>query len=237
MKPAGFIATYIRWRDWKELPFNIALFIFQIVFMVVGKIYGKVKVKWRQIWKAAQVSHVRLVLQNIECICESAGDGLMKQNPDCIIHQCYGRDGMVSVANFGYPKMEIQAWYEEWNKGNFRYFDPTFKPSPEFIEAMTQYAKDQEGKRYDWLQLILGYPANLIVWIVWPWSWGKEVIKIFNRPGGREVCSSGWVACLRWPEWRNRLSCRFFKNYDTAVIPPCLAVIDGNWIIREQEEK
>ena len=187
-------------------------------------------IPWRRVWRAAQVSHVRLVLEKWESF---------KNEEDTY-----------AVANFGYPKMEIQPWRESWNKINYEYRDPMFEPSDEFIAAMIEYAAAQVGKRYDWLQLILGYPANFILWL-WPPWWGKEKIRWFNLRSGAEVCSSGWLACLRWGEKDFRDGCaervrelyqddpnfsgevivpsRFFEIYDTAVLPPCMVELDENW--------
>lgn len=261
------------WRGWKELPFNIPLLIYQLTFIVIGTAYGKIKwpgryynaidlyiyiafgiafvtipewwnipmiisfvfvviamirhIDWRKVWQAAQVSHVRLCLDKVP-------------DEQVIILEVW------RYINFGYPKAEIQNWthISERDRKRFRYFDPTFSPSPEFIEAMIQYAEDQVGKGYDELQLISS-GLHLIAWIVWPWSWGKElrIIKALNRKGGREFCSSGFTACLRWGEKieeqhlnagciKRAIITIFFTGYDTAVVPPCLALLSKNWEVK-----
>ena len=253
MNPAGVIITYMGRQDWKgkkflvkarTIFFNICLFLGQLIFMVVGKIIGKVKVKWRRVWRAAQASHVRLVLEE----------------PN-LNHVHYSL-----VANFGHPTMEVQNWHDYWNDGKrFEYRDPTFPASPEFIEAMIGYAHDQEGKGYDDLQL-LSNGLHLIAWIIYPPCWGKEIkiIKALNRKGGREHCISGVTACLRWGEPHSFQSTslsfedirkaqeslrraskakvdkkyiarikeytgRFFKGYSTATTFPCMVPISENW--------
>ena len=209
MKSGGIILTYIDWSDRKEFFFNVILFVMQLIGLVIGKIIRKVKVKWRQIWKAAQVSHVRLALWEAE--------PLIKKRPWVCI-------------NFGYPTAELQPWYDDWIDGKrFEYRDPTFNPSPEFIDAMDEYAHAQVGKRYDELQLLSG-AVNLIIWIIYPPSWGREVIKWFNRPGGLEFCSSGVTACLRAAEKApRRAKTLFFKTYHTAMVSPSLFAISENW--------
>ncbi len=227
MNPAGVIVTYIDWSDWKQWWFNIPLFLFQLTFMVVGTIYGKIKpsrgaeilgwfIDWAVVWRAAQASHVRLCLSRLDAI--------------------YARtDGEVEFwryINFGYPKAEIQTWRPEMCDGKcFEYRPPTFDPTPQFIEAMIEYAQDQEGKRYDHLQL-LSYYLNFLVWIFRWRLWGIERFKWLNLRGGRETCSSGVTACLRsynevvdGPFW----DWIVFEGYGTAMVMPCMFVISENW--------
>lgn len=217
MKSCGVIVRYINWRKWKKWFFNIPLFLFQLLFLVVGKILGKVEVEWGKIWHAAQASHVRLVLGS------SYNQGI----------ESY------TVANFGYLKMEIQLWRKSWNDDkHLEYFDPTFESSPEFIAAMNEYAEDQVGKKYDWLQL-LSPPANFPIWIIRPSKWGKEVIGWFNLPGAREFCSSGAIATLLWftesiqVKENMRITdgnkSKFFGTYDPAMVMPCMIVISEKW--------
>lgn len=179
-------------------------------------------IPWRRVWRAAQCSHVRLVLQK----------RLRFDEWLCI--------------NFGYPKAELQPWRERWIDGKrFRYFGPTFPTPPQFMEPVIQYAYDQVGKPYDELQLISS-GLHLIAWIVYPPCWGKElkIIKAFNRKGGSEHCISGLVACLRWGETREKfepintklivsnyyyLKTIFFTGYSTATTFPCQVDIDENW--------
>lgn len=251
----------------RTMFFNLCLLIYQLVLIIVGTVYGKIKwgkpllivrvlsgigvavtvasmvnvticgpwylffyfavafiyfvayyrgIDWRKTWRAAKASHVRLVLE------ETAPEDY---------------PGVWNCINFGYPKAEIQTWLPSWNKGNHRYFDPTFDPSPEFIQAMIDYACVQVGKRYDDYQLISN-AFHLIAWIVMPWWWGEElrIIKALNRKGGCEHCISGVTACLRWAEyvatWRNEGTTRFFVGYSTATTSPCLVPLSKNWEIR-----
>lgn len=282
MKSAGVIITYIIWTNWKELPFNLCLFVYQMVLMVVGTAYGKFEWKiekpiyvdyilapvclfgivayvvgitdgllggvivltllffvsatlltiltaiirgipWPLIWRAAQASHVRLVLE--------------EPNSNHVLDYL--------VANFGHPRMEIQLWREKYNDGKrFKYYDPTFEPSPEFIAAMIEYAEKQVGKRYDTLQLF-SFGLNFIFWL-WPPWWGKEKLKWLNLRGAREVCSSGIAANLRWADKQAFPKTVYDMNekdvmwvawiftspecrYDTAMVSPCLFAIDNNW--------
>lgn len=217
MNPAGIIIRYINWRKWKKWFFNVPLFLFQLLFLVVGKILGKVEVEWGEIWHAAQVSHVRLVLEPATTL-----DGASEQ--------------YFWTMNFGYKYAEIQIWDIDWNDDkHLEYFDPTFETSPEFVERMIDYAWDQVGKRYDDVQL-LSYAPHLAVWTIYPPCWGKElkIIKALNRPGALEVCISGLVADLRWAEDKSvpldiPIDNIFFVIYDTAVIPPCMVPISEKW--------
>lgn len=227
MEPAGIILTYIVWTNWKELPFNLSLFLFQLAFLTIGKIIGKVEVEWGEIWHAAQASHVRLCLEKV------------------------AHSDMWRYANFGYRKMTIQPWrLDQCDGKRFEYRRPTFETSPEFIKAMQQYAYDQVGKGYDTAQLF-SYGLNFIVWLFWWPLWGREVFRWLNLRGGREVCSSGVTACLRDAEKDFRDGCaekvkmlyagdpnfsgevivpsRYFEIYHTAMVSPCLIAIDENW--------
>lgn len=218
MEPAAIIITYIIWTDWKSLPFNLSLFVFQLLFLVAGKILGKVEVEWSEIWHAAQVSHVRLCLRKMPRFDYNLAEW--------------------EYINFGYPKAKLQYWRLDQCKGQFEYREPMFTFSQERIDNMIQYAYDQVDKKYDWLQL-LSPPANFPIWIIRPSKWGKEVIGWFNLPGGREFCSSGGVAVLLWygesfqatenKRITNGNRSEFFGTYDPAVIPPCLIVLSKKW--------
>lgn len=191
----------------------VAVTLFAILAAIIRGI------DWRKVWRAAQVSHIRLCLEPITPLYG-------------------GKVGDWRYINFGYPKAEIQLWRLDQCKGQFEYRDPTFEPSPEFIAAMIEYAEDQVGKRYDWLQL-LSPPVNFLIWIFWPPWWGKQIIGWFNLPGGREFCSSGAVAVILWFAEATQINentrildgdtSQFFPGYDSAVIPPCLIAIDRNW--------
>lgn len=240
-----------RWQDringviltWFFIPL---LWFFPKWWSVSGVIIGvfvgiatQRNIDWRRVWKAAQCSHVRLVLEKAVPPEKQPFLGLQ---PDTY-----------EVANFGYPFMEIQPWREKWNKGRFEYRDPTFPTPPEFMAAVIQYAEDQVGKPYDHWQLISN-GLHFIAWAVWPWSWGKElrIIKALNRKGGREHCSSGFTACLRYAEliarhdvinrpeklrllreldrvYGNNFFTSFFKGYDTPVVPPGLVALSEDW--------
>ena len=191
-----------------------------LIFLILGMWHN---IDWGRVWQAAKVSHVRLCLRKKPKV-----DWLFLQLPEW------------EYINFGYPEAELQVWRVAQIDGKrFKYYDPMFEPSPEFIAAMIERAnkmvKDPVARKYDWLQLALGYVVNFTIWVFCPWLWGKEVVKWFNLPGGLEVCISGLVACLRWADWKSgglligRLNSRFFNDYDTAVVPPCLAPLSENW--------
>lgn len=209
------------------MPFWIMYFIFGI-----ASYRG---IPWRRIWRAAQASHVRL------CLREMTYPQWKRSEYQKGFHPTY-----YEYINFGYPKAELQNWRMGLiDNKRFRYFDPTFEPSPEFVEAMIQYAHDQVGKPYDEYQLISN-ALHLIAWIVWPWRWGQEIVPWLNRPGGLEHCISGVTACLRdanaakalkylkkmypgkdyYPsvEWS-----KFFLGYSTATTSPCLVPLSENW--------
>lgn len=210
-----------------------------IVYFLIG-LASYQGIHWGKIWRAAQVSHVRLCLRRGE-----------DQTAMVDVKWAGNRTARVESAleawnyiNFGYPKAEIKPWRMDQCKGRFEYRRPTFDPSPEFIEAMIEYAEKQVGKGYDDLQLISN-GLHLIAWIVWPWCWGKElkIIKAFNRKGGREHCISGVTACLRWGEYSVYYAIpqrepmrinksRFFPGYSTATTSPCLVPLSKNWRVK-----
>lgn len=224
MKTAGIILTYMDWRKVNKWFFNIPLFLCQLTFMVIGKIIKKVKVRWRDIWRSAQCSHVRLCLEDAATV---------------IAGKSY------KYINFGYPKAELQYWRVDQCDGKrFEYREPTFEPSDEFIAAMIEYARDQVGKAYDVPQLA-SYCLNLAIWIIWPPSWGREVLQWLNLRGGHEVCSSGVTACLRWAETPRTytrigpkaarlfaMRSKYFPIYDTAMVFPCLFPLSENWRVK-----
>ncbi len=227
-----------------------------IPYWIFGFMFGLASfrgIDWRRVWRAAQCSHVRLVLERTEdeqaVIDVEWTDGHTETMAELV--------EVWRTANFGYPKMEIQSWPERWNaEKRFEYRDPTFPTPPEFMEPVIQYAEDQVGKRYDEVQLASPV-VNLPLWMFYPPWWGQEKIKAFNRSGGLEYCVSGVVADLRWGEaheedkeflkvllrpippnnkrlaklinMTRRLATRFFPGYDPAVIPPCLVALSKNW--------
>lgn len=227
MKPAGCILTFMGREDWigktwwiklRTLFFNCKLFVFQLMFMVIATVYGKIKWPgWRRVWRAAQCSHVRLCLRKI---------------PEPEDSTCY------EYMNFGWEFAELQYWRMDQCDGKrFEYRPPAFEPSDEFVAAMIEYAEKQVGKGYDDLQLISS-GLHLIAWIVWPWWWGKElrIIKALNRKGGREFCSSGFTADLRWAEahsnnmrFKTFFDTDYFPGYDTPVVPPGLVALSEDW--------
>ena len=256
----GTVYGKIKWGD--RPPSTIALFCFFAVWLplffipqwwvrdplVVVWLCGMIatirSIPWRRVWRAAQASHVRLVLRKVRTKIQH------KQIDPTYDYWQAGSDYYIDeweVANFGYPKMEIQPWRERWNDGKrFEYREPAFPTPAEFIKPMIQYARDQVGKGYDDLQL-LSTGLHLIAWIVWPWSWGKElrIIKALNRKGGREHCISGVTACLRWGEWKEAeqisytallnyilLGADFFPGYATATTFPCMVPISKNWRVK-----
>ncbi len=187
-------------------------------------------IDWRKVWRSAQCSHVRLCLgEYFDYFKAKLGE----------LERSIGlpslRDGhSFRYINFGYPKAKMDYWRMDQCKGQFRYFEPTFDPSPKFIAAMIEYAEAQVGKPYDTLQLF-SYGLNFIVWLFWWKKWGREVFRWLNLRGGREVCSSGAIADLRWADWKSgglligRFNSRFFNIYDTAMVMPCMFAIDRNW--------
>ena len=215
-----------------RLPYHWWSLIVSVPLFIVGILEYRC-IRWRRVWRAAQASHVRLVLERMESLYEAT----------------QGKTEWWDTANFGYPEMEIQAWSPDWNDGiRFEYREPTFETSPEFITAMIEYAEAQVGKRYDTLQLF-SYGLNFIPWLFyWKW-WGQEKLKWLNLRGGREVCSSGITACLRsadnkafpntvydmnekdvmWIAWIfTTRECR----YDTAMVMPCMFVISEKWRVK-----
>lgn len=211
MKAAGTILTRMVWNKLRYYPFNLPLLWYQLTLLIVGKLYGKFPdLRWRDIWQAAQICHVRLCLGDFTTVWD------------------------IKFISFTAPEVKIETWRPDMVKGRFSYHDPTFTVSEAEQQAMNAYAEKIKGdpvaRKYDYLQL-LSYAVNLVCWIVYPPCWGREVIRWFNLPGGREVCSSGVTAELRWSKPDIRCHCHspYFRDYSTSMVSPCLFWIDKNW--------
>lgn len=238
----GGIFCMVKISRLMSLPISIYWTLPYWIFSILFAIASLRGIDWRRTWRAAQVSHVRLVLEKAittQLDCSMALDSGPLNFRNIIAEEKW------RTANFGYRFMEIQLWRPgQIDRKHFRYFDPTFDPSPQFIAAMIEYARDQEGKRYDTLQLF-SFGLNFIFWL-WPPWWGKEKLKWLNLRGAREVCSSGIAANLRWADKQAFPKTVYDMNekdvmwvawiftspecrYDTAMVSPCLFAIDNNW--------
>jgi len=204
----GVILTRMRWNNPLWWTFNAALLVYQLIMLSAGKLIGKVKAGWREIWDASHYCHVRMVLQ-----------------PEP------GKDTWKAIS-FTAP----EAKYDWWSvgaivrsKGHFVYLQPTFERTQAMIDHAIEAAQakmgQKVGRKYDYLQL-LSFLVNLLIWLVyWP-SWGKQVIGWFNLPGGREVCSTAITAILRWAAGK---TIEFFAGCAIAMVSPCLFAISRNW--------
>lgn len=161
-----------------------------------------VDTSWAEIFRAAQICHVRVKLT--------------------------GDDAFSITA----PNAKIETfWSEELvknSKGHFIYREPVFEVTDDMVERGIGYAWSLAGsllsRGYDYLQL-LGYLVNLPIWLLyWP-CFGKQVIPWFNLPGGREVCSSGGCALFRYAV--GGLLC--FAGFSNAMFCPALFYISKKW--------
>lgn len=171
---------------------------------------------WRLIWKAATTCHVRLIIKK-------------------------GIAGTVWAISFTAPEIKIEQWRPDMIKGRFSYRKPCFDLTEGQVEAMNEYAQTIKGnptaRKYDFLQL-LAFCVWLPFWIIYPPCWGKELKPWFNLVGGREVCSSGVTAILRWLFFFSEVGRVFcldiptasiFEGYSTSMVSPCLIAINENW--------
>lgn len=213
---------------WAVMPWSIILIIDGIYRVFTGQwLFAIVRlvtlvVLWiisgvslRRVWRAATICHVRLCLRK---------SGITTPPP---------RSYYSWFISFTAPEVKLELWRPDQIRGRFSCLDPTFDVSDAEQGAMNAYAEKIVGnpvaRKYDYLQL-LSYAVNLPLWVAWPRCWGREVISWFNLPGGREVCSSGVTAILKycienpagWESWD-------FWFYSTSTIPPCLFDIDKNW--------
>ena len=130
--------------------------------------------------------------------------------------------------SFTAPVAKLEDWSKDKIDGShFVYFDPNFGLTDAEIELLDDYAKSimqkPVARRYDYLQLF-SFVLNLPVWMIAWRTFGMEVYPILNL-SLREVCSTGATALLRYATKRIKL----FPRFDTAMVSPCLFVIDENW--------
>ena len=191
----GAVALTLSHKKWyKRSPFETLLYLSQL--LIINKKYNILPKDIKKL--AARVTHVRICVGN---------DLYFSQNAPIAKIDNYTREQLIS-----------------WGRV---YRDPTFTPTRCQEIALYMKAddlcKDVKRRRYDYLQL-LSYGVNLLLWYMKPSWWGKEVIKTFNLPGGRGVCSSTNADLLRETFERE-----FFEGYDTAMVFPFLVLISSNW--------
>lgn len=175
-KPGGIIETVIDWSKIKWLPFNIGIFGYQLVMLSVGKLLGKVDATWGEIWRAAQICHIRLML-NSEGLCIS----------------------------FTSPVAKLETWTsDEIDNAKYHFYkEPTFEVTEDealcLMEAAQKKVNEPTGRKYDYAQLF-GFIFNLPIWIIGSLlgidCWGLQIITWFNLPMFREVCSTGAARLL-----------------------------------------
>lgn len=247
-KPAGVILSMARFRIWrpKEIFFNIALFLWQLGFLIWTYVFdttrrifvGIITVEiifltifygWHWFWLflwlaawiiyalipgrvplwliilAALVMHVRLCLERIE-----------------------GTNRWRYISQSA-PDARIDEWSEDQLLGrHFIYMRPMFRITDaeiqDLIRAADSMVAPKARKIYDYLQLLSFIINSLIFWWM-PVLHGKQIIKLFNYPGGREVCSTAIASLLR----NNISDFRGFQGYDTAMVFPALYYISELW--------
>lgn len=232
----------MRWNQPLWWPFNFVLFLYHLINLGAAKILGHVLsslyfvwegcpgpydfkhdnsslcrmadlfspfagITWKEIWEGAQICHIRLII------------GLDGCNAICI--------------SFTAPKAKIEYWSMatiERSEGHFTYLEPLFRISDSeaccLIEAAQRVVNNPIRRIYDYFQLIFGFIVNLIIWIFWWPAWGKEVIKLFNIPGGSEVCSTGTASLLIE---NIKAMARAFLPFVIAMVSPAVIYINRNW--------
>lgn len=231
-RSGGVILTFMPTKFWKRGLFQHSLYLYHR-FLIWLK-YRKKKLHKVQKQIAARCTHVQLDI----------GRG-PKQDSHLFLNVTYPK-AKLEVYN------EVRLQNEPWQA----YARPLFFVNHDREAKMYEFSRDlvnsKHKKLYDWLQLF-SYILNILIWTIKPSSWGKEVNHMLNRPGGREVCSSGAAACLRYTEVKNisqtidtgtfelkkiagkvklissKESTDFFKGYDTAMVSPVLFILEGKW--------
>lgn len=229
----GVILTFMPKKIFKRNLFHHGLYIYQRLFLWLK--FRKINLSKLQKQTLARCSHVQLDLGPGEHI-----------------------DGSHLFLNVTFPnsKFEVYDMIRLQNESQQVYASPLFLMQPIQIAKMRDFATDfiesPRKRAYDWLQLF-SYILNLIIWILRPSTWGREVNHMLNLPGGKQVCSSGAAACLRYAEIgtvsqslkegtfdtqhmagkvkliASRTTTQFFKGYDTAMISPILFLLERKW--------
>lgn len=221
MKSFDIILTRMRWNKPLWLIFNIGLFVWQFAFMVIGKWRGKFKLTFKQIWFYSQFCHVRLVLKPTKDWAWTKGFGSLT------------KDGWLCLSVTA-PHALIENWNDSMiDNKNYYLLESNLDVTTEEIDSGYSYAvnltNNKRARRYDWLQF-LSFIVNLFLWIIWPPFWGKEKIITFNLPGGREQCSPGACATLRFAIKRIEI----FNSYSTSMVSPCLYPISESWRLKNE---
>ncbi len=232
MTAGGVILTFMPKKFWKRGPFYHGLYFYQRLFIWVK--FRKLKLAKLQKQTLARCSHVQLDL----------GPG--------------EKEGTHLFLNVTFPDAKFEVY------DNTRIQNETWQAysSPVFVLSFTQIVKMREfatdliqsahKRTYDWLQLF-SYLLNIFIWMLYPSKWGQEVNHMLNLPGGKQVCSSGAAACLRYAEVgavsqslkkgafdmqhingtvkliTSKTTTRFFEGYDTAMVSPMLFLLEGKW--------
>lgn len=229
----GVILTFMPKNFWKRNLFHHGLYLYQRAFIWLK--LRKVNLDKLQKQTLARCSHIQLDLGPSE-----------------------HTDGSHLFLNVTFPeaKFEVYTQTRLQNETNEVYARPLFKLTDLHYTKMRNFATDliksPRKKTYDWLQLC-SFLVNLIIWIIKPSTWGREINHTFNLPGGKQVCSSGAAACLRYAEVgaisqaltigtfdtqniegamkiiTSRATTQFFKGYDTAMISPLLFLLENRW--------
>ena len=248
--------AYSRWIV--DTIFNVLLLPWQLLFLIVGKIYGKVDMpseigRWTRIfyllgslsWAINSISvwqkgwwYLMPICYFLACFFLYCASGiswrdLWQAATVCHVRLCLGNGLFVS---FTAPEVKIEVWRPDMIKDRFSYRDPAFNLTEAQIDAMNAYARGIKGnpvaRRYDFFQLV-GYTVWLAYWIIRPSRWGREIKPWLNLPGGRETCSSGVTAILRWAVYNitpfHLIGALIFPGYSISMVPPCLFAIDKDW--------
>lgn len=198
-------------KFWKRGIFHHSLYIYQRFFLWLKREELKLNAFQRKAF--ARCSHVQLDLG---------------ASPD--------NDNAHIFLNVTWPHSKFELYDDDRLHGEKWqvYAPPLFHTSPEQHIRLKDFAKNlistRFKKSYDWLQLF-SYLVNMLIWIMHPCAWGKEIHPLFNIPGGKHVCSSGAAACLRYSRGVTGRISNFFYKYDATMVPPVLFLLDQKWEI------
>lgn len=230
------------WRG----PHWFIFFAYLCLWTLYAVIEGEVPL--RTIIFGSRVSHVRLCLEKIEgtnrwrYISQSFPDAKFDEWSE---DQLLGRHFIYLPPGFGPSEIFIRAMTDYAN----------------------DHVKNRGKRGYDVLQLGSFVLNSLLFWWI-PHLHGREIIKFMNIPGFREVCSTLVAGILRWAwlseclellGWRRYLADgefkqhidlyyfehhhhlkEFFEGYVTAMVSPCLFVIEAfkkeTWILPKRND-
>jgi len=171
----------------------------------------------KSLWRTAQVCHVRL----------------------CVSIDDTGEIGQ--FLSYSFPRLKYEYFnYSRLDTKRFIYMEPNLGQSfsPHVLAVLTRIVdsklSNKHARGYDWAQLF-SFVINLPFWIIFPWTFGKEVIGIVDLGSLREVCSSGIAIILdKWQimtynDLQGVVAKFFAKFISKSMVPPGEYILDKHW--------